>query len=46
MSRSNRDMVRTVIQSIALGIVVVALGCLALRWLQSPGADWFWTFWG
>lgn len=42
----DRDLIRTVIQCAALGIVVVAIGCFVLNWLKSPCADWFWTFWG
>lgn len=42
----DRDLIRIIIQCTALGIVVVALGCVVLSWLKSPGAEWFWTFWG
>lgn len=43
---SKRELTRTIIQCVALGIVLVALGCLALDWLRSDAAAWFWAFWG
>lgn len=40
----DRDLIRTIIQCTALGIVLVALSCLCLNWLRESA--WFWTFWG
>lgn len=43
---TKRELTRTIIQCVALGVVLTALGCLVLDWLRSDASAWFWTFWG